>query len=85
MGFLKTFNANKPKVFAFFVTWGGTGKTDREVIAKLRVILESKGQRVVEDCFVCYGGWNFLRRGHPNGEDVKAARNWARRIVNNIH
>jgi flavodoxin len=46
--------------------------------------METKGQRVVEDYFVCYGGWNFLRRGHPNHEDAKAVRNWAKKIVNTI-
>jgi flavodoxin len=72
------------KVFALFVTWGGAGKTDHDVIAKLKMILESKGQRVIEGCFVCYGGWNFLRREHPNREDAKAARNWAKKIANTI-
>ena len=85
VGYLKTVSLKEPKVFAFFVTWGGAGKTDQDVIAKLKMILGSNGQRVVEDCYVCYGRWNFLRRGHPNGEDAKAARKWARKIVNNIH
>jgi menaquinone-dependent protoporphyrinogen IX oxidase len=63
VGYLKTVSLKKPKVFAFFVTWGGAGKTNQDVIAKLKTILESKGQRVIEECFICYGGWNFLRRG----------------------
>ena len=32
VGFLKTFNVNKPKVFALFVTWGGAGKTIRMLL-----------------------------------------------------
>ena len=83
VSYLKTVSLKAPKVFAFFVTWGGAGKTDRVVIAKLKTILESKG-RVIGDCSLCYGRWNFLRRGHPNSEDVKAARNWAKKIVNII-
>jgi hypothetical protein len=63
--YLKTTDLKDPKSFAVFVTWGGAGKTNQDTIAKLRMILESKGQKVVENCFVCYGGWNFLRRGTP--------------------
>jgi flavodoxin len=85
IGYLKTVSLREPKVFAVFLTWGGAGKTDREVIAKLKMILETKGQRVIEDCYICYGGWNFLRRGHPNGEDAKAARKWAKKIVSDSH
>ena len=82
--YLKTITLKTPKVFALFVTWGGAGKTNQDVIAKLKTILETKGQRVIVDCFACYGGWNFLRRGHPNHEDAKAARNWAKKTVNTI-
>jgi len=84
VGYLKTVSLKKPKVFALFVTWGGAGKTNQDVIAKLKTILESKGHRVIADCFACYGGWNFLRRGHPNRDDAKAARCWAKKIVNTI-
>jgi hypothetical protein len=62
VGYLKSVCLKEPKVFAFFVTWGGAGKTDQGVMAKLKMVLASKGQRIFEDCFVCYGGWNFLRR-----------------------
>ncbi len=80
--YLKTVSLKKPKVFALFLTWGGAGKTKQDVIAKLKTILETKGNRVSEDYFVCYGGWNFLRRGHPNREDTQAARVWAKKIAN---
>ena len=79
---LKTVSLKKPKVFALFLTWGGAGKTKQDAIAKLKVILETNGNRVIEDYFACYGGWNFLRRGHPNREDAQAARIWAKQIVN---
>ncbi len=59
--YLKAVSLKELKVFAFFVTWGGAGKTNQDVIAKLRGILESKGQKAVEDSFFCFGGWNFLR------------------------
>jgi flavodoxin len=84
MGYLKTVSLEKPKVFALFVTWGGAGKTREDAIAKLRKILEEKGQRVIENSFFCYGGWNFLRRGHPNNQDSQAARDWAKKIVKTV-
>jgi hypothetical protein len=39
---------------------------------------------VIEDSYVCFGGWYFLRRGHPNNQDAQAARDWAKKIVKNI-
>ena len=84
--YLKTVNLKEPKTFALFLTWGGAGKTDQIVIAKLKMILESKNQIVVEDFYSCYGGrkLSFLRKGHPNTEDLKAARIWAQNIVQTI-
>jgi flavodoxin len=82
--YLKTIEIKIPKVFALFVTWGGAGKTSQDIIIKLKTILESKGHRVTDDCFVCYGGWNFLRRGHPNLEDFKAVKIWTKKTVGTI-
>jgi flavodoxin len=84
MGYLKTVCLDKPKVFALFVTWGGAGKTVQDVVAKLRTVLEEKGQRLIEDNYICYGGWNFLRRGHPNNQDAQAARDWAKKIAKSL-
>ena len=83
--YLENTSLKTPKVFALFVTWGGAGKTNQSVIAKLRTILSSQGHRVVEDCYVCYGGWNLLRRGHPNAADAMAARKWAKKIAHNFN
>jgi flavodoxin len=84
--FLKTTNLKDPKSFAIFLTWGGAGRTDKEVITQLKMILESRGQNLIENYYKCYGGRRFspLRRGHPNDEDIKAAKNWAKKIGNHI-
>jgi flavodoxin len=79
--YLKTTNATSPKVFALFVTWGGAGMTNQNVIGKLKAVLASKGCRVIEDYFMCFGGWNLLRRGHPNNADANAARVWAKKLA----
>ena len=81
LSYLRTASLKQPKVFALFVTWGGAGRTSKDAVAQLRDALGSKG-RVLEDCFLCFGGWNLLRRGHPNQADGKAAREWARKTLN---
>ena len=83
--YLKTIDTKEPKLFAIFITWGGAGKTDQLVIAEFKKILESKGQIVIENCYRCYGGWRLLRRGHPNSEDTKTARKWAKKTANDTN
>jgi len=85
--YLETIDLKNAKQFAFFVTWGGAGKTDQAVITKLKAILENKGQKVIEECFKCYGGRRFAlsKRGHPNNEDTQAAKKWAKKQINNIN
>lgn len=79
--YLEKVDIKEPKSFAIFLTWGGAGKTDKLVIDKLIKILKSKGQKVMKNCFTCYGGWRLLRRGHPNCEDAKTARKWAKKTA----
>jgi flavodoxin len=82
--FLKAADFKETKLFALFLTWGGAGKTDQETIAKLKTLLDENGQKLAGDIFKCYGGrqFTFVRRGHPNEQDAKAAREWAKKIVN---
>ena len=77
--FLKSLELKEPKQFAVFLTWGDAGKTDQETITRLKSVLEAKGQKLNADVFKCYGGrqFTFLKRGHPNEADAKAAREWA--------
>ena len=79
--YLQTATFKTTKTFALFLTWGGAGKTDKLVTAKLKTILENRDQKVLDDTFACYGGWGLLRRGHPNSGEAKAAREWARKIL----
>ena len=84
--FLLSIALRNPKTFALFLTWGGAGKTNEVVFTKLTKILEAKGHRVMNNTFSCYGGRKFVlaRRGHPNRDDLEAARQWARSVVNGI-
>jgi flavodoxin len=78
---LQTANINANQTFALFLTWGGAGKTNQLVFAKLKSILESKGAKVLDTTFACYGGWGLLRRGHPNIDEAKAAKEWAKKTL----
>ena len=82
--YLKGISLKNQNTFAFFLTWGGAGKTNQIVMAKIKAILESKNQIFVNDFYSCYGKWRFLKRGHPNSEELKASRVWIQKIVKNI-
>ena len=81
--YLSKLNLKTTKMFALFITWGGAGRSDKLALARLKRLLESKGQKVLEDHFKCYGGWKYIlmKRGHPKTEEIKAAGEWAREIV----
>ena len=82
--YLNALNLKAPKQFVFFITWGGAGRTDKQVKTRLQAILVDKGHRVLEDYFICYGGWKLLRRGRPNTDDVKAAVEWVKKILSQL-
>lgn len=86
MRFLGNLNLKNSKMFALFITWGGAPRTDKLVLARLRRLLESKGQRVLEEYFACYGGWKgvLMKRGHPKAEEIKAAGEWAKKLVDSL-
>jgi flavodoxin len=81
--YIQTAELMTTKKFAVFLTWGGAGLADKAVLNKLRTLLESKEQSVLEASFRCFGGrsFTFMRRGHPNSEDLEAAKSWARKIT----
>lgn len=81
IAYLSAVNLSAPKRFFPFITWGGAGETNQHALGKLKAALESRGQKVEEKPLFCYGGWNFLKRGHPNAEDLRSAKEWAKRIV----
>jgi flavodoxin len=81
---------NGDRVFALFMTWAGGGVSDRLTHQRVQLILKSKGQRLLDDYFVCLGKtFGFARRGHPNSEDFAKARRWARetaeKSMQNLH
>lgn len=81
--FLSALNLKSPKQFALFITWGGAPRSDKIALGKLRTLLESKGQHVLEEHFAAYGGWKgiLMKRGHPKPEEIQAAATWAEKIA----
>jgi flavodoxin len=68
--------------FALFMTWAGGGKSDVLTFNRVRQLLEAKNQRLLADCFKCFGKtFGFARRGHPDAQDFADARKWARNLV----
>ena len=86
MRYLGNLNLKTAKMFALFITWGGAPRTDKLALARLRKLLESKGQNVLEEHFACYGGWRgvLMKRGHPKAEEIKAAGEWAKKLVDSL-
>jgi flavodoxin len=86
MRYLRTLNLKTTKLFALFITWGGAPRTDKLALTKLKTLLESKGQKVLEDHFACYGGWKgvLMKRGHPKPDEIKSAGEWAKKLVDKL-
>ncbi len=75
---------NGKKQFALFMTCFGWGKriADKNVIDTLQGILEAKGQRMLNNPYSCFGGGlGFVKRGHPDAEELDAAKKWAREML----
>lgn len=84
--YLRNLNLKTTKLFALFITWGGAPRTDKLALTRLRTLLESKRQKVLEDHFACYGGWKgiLMKRGHPKPEEIKAAGEWAKKLIDSL-
>jgi flavodoxin len=92
LNFLKQTELKGAQKFAIFLTWMGIGKSDENAFDKLKIVLEDKGHTVLDNCFKCYGeGHSLIMRGlartlphetvgHPDADDLAAARNWAQEV-----
>ena len=78
LNFLKEMKAPRLK-HAAIVTSCASGKQQQ---AATREILEEKGIDVIDE-FVCKGTFLFMSLNHPNAEDLKAAADFAQKVVTN--
>ena len=81
--FLKQLNLeDSNRHFALFITWAGGGIRDVLTFKRVKQLLEAKNQRLLDDCYKCLGKtFGFVRRGHPDTQDLAEARKWARKIA----
>ncbi len=74
------------KRFVLFMTWAGGGASDRLAYEGVKKALETRGQRLDADFFVCLGQtFGFTRRGHPNEGDLAEAEKWATKQIEKAH
>jgi flavodoxin len=79
--FIQTLDAIKVKKAAVFATFGG----QRKAAAVLKKLLQKQGIEVVEEMFECKGkAWYIINRKHPDTKDIKAAKEFAKRVVEKI-
>ena len=86
MKYLGKLDLKNPKLFALFITWGGAPRSDKMALTRLRTLLESKGQKVLQEHFASFGGWKgiLMKRGHPKSEEIQAAGEWAKILVEKL-
>ncbi|OPX42713.1 flavodoxin [Ruminiclostridium hungatei] len=82
--FIRTLNTNRVKNAAVFGTSGG-GTAEGKAIATVKSMLREKGINVVEEAFSCKGkNFIFFNRNRPDENDVKCAREYARKVYNSL-
>lgn len=83
--FLGNLKLKSQKQFALFITWGGAPGSDKMALGKLRLLLEGKGQKVLDEHYASYGGWKgiLMKRGHPKPDEIQAAAVWAKKVTEN--
>lgn len=84
LNYLQEINLISRKQFALFLTCFGWGKdiADKNVVDTVKAALQAKGQRLLSNRFSCFGGGlGFVKRGHPDAQELDAAKKWAREIT----
>ncbi len=79
--FIRTLNSSRVKNVALFGTCGGQDKA----LAEMKGLLKSQGIPVMDDTFLCKGKFFvFINRKHPNAEELKAAQEFAKKVVGQV-
>jgi flavodoxin len=84
LNYLNTADLGTGKCFVLFMTWAGGGASNTLAYERVKQTLQSKGQRLSENYFICLGQtFGFTHRGRPNAGDLAAARKWATEQLSN--
>ncbi|GHT79683.1 hypothetical protein FACS1894104_4790 [Actinomycetota bacterium] len=75
--YISTLNPEKiKKVYVF-----ATSALVKSVNQSIKDLLTAQGLNVADDTFHCYGKFKAIHSKHPNDADLKAAKDFAKRIV----
>ena len=78
LNFLKTADLGNGKRFLLFMTWAGGGASNKLAYESVKKTLETKGQHLEADYFLCLGQtFGFTRKGRPNEADLAEGKKWA--------
>ncbi|WP_024831938.1 flavodoxin family protein [Ruminiclostridium josui] len=81
--FVRTLNKDRVKNVAVFGT-NGKGVAG-QAINTIKSLLKEKGINVVDESFCCKGKFFiFANRKNPDANDIKAAKEYAKRVYNSI-
>jgi flavodoxin len=72
------------KQFALFMTSFGWGKgiADKNTIDTIQTILSARGQSMLGNSYCCFeSGLGFVKRGHPNNNELNEAGKWAKKLI----
>ncbi len=75
--YILTLNPDKIKKVVVF----STAAIVKSAYEKTKKHLQAQGLTVSDDEYHCPGHYMILRKGHPNGEDIKRAEQFARAIL----
>lgn len=79
--FIKTLNGSLVKNAAVFGTFGG----QRKAITIMKELLKKQGINAADESFGCRGkSWAIFNRKHPNGEDLQAAKAFAKGLAGRL-
>jgi hypothetical protein len=84
LNYLQIMHLNSNKQFALFMTCFGWGKgiADRNVTNMLSNTLLTKGQRLLDNSYSCFGGGlGLVKRGHPDKQELDEAKTWAKMLT----
>jgi Flavodoxins len=81
--FVRTLNKDRVKNVAVFGT-NGKGAAGN-AISTLKTLLKEKGINVIDESFCCKGKYFiFLNRKNPDDGEIKAAKEYAKRVYNSV-
>ena len=75
--FVRSFDSQQVKRVALMTSSAGKTITQKEI----RTLLVNKGIAVLEDEFICQGGFLFVGVGHPNVKDINNAIEFVKRTI----